>query len=63
MRLLLFISFILSQAIGFSQERSLTISTSKESILIGDQMEMNVVLRGASGDTMLLPLIEDTLIT
>ena len=63
MRLLLFISFILSQAIGFSQERSLTISTSKESILIGEQMEMNVVLRGASGDTMLLPLIEDTLIT
>ena len=63
MRLLFIISFIVAQAIGFGQERSLTIGTDKESILIGEQMEFKVTLKGASGDTMLLPLIEDTIIT
>jgi hypothetical protein len=63
MRVILIISFFVLHLAGFSQERSLTISTDKESILIGEQMELKVLLKGASGDTMRLPLIEDTLIT
>ena len=63
MRLLLIISFIVAQSVGFAQEQSLTISTDKESIMIGEQMEFKVTLKGASGDTMVLPLIEDTIIS
>ena len=63
MRLFLIISILIAQLTGFAQERSLTISTDKESIMIGEQMELKVILKGVSGDTMRLPVIEDTLIT
>ncbi|NQV53253.1 MAG: hypothetical protein HQ500_08710 [Flavobacteriales bacterium] len=46
---------------GWAQERSLRVSTDREEILIGEQIQMTLELRSASSDTALLPAIGDTL--
>lgn len=46
---------------AWAQAGSLKVSTDKEQILIGEQIEMTIELRGASADTFRLPSIGDTL--
>lgn len=63
MRWIVLIALLCVQFASRAQERSLEISTDRESMVIGEQMTMTVVMKGAASDTMILPLIEDTLIT
>ncbi len=60
-RLLTFTLLTLIAFTGWTQERSLTVTTDRQEILIGEQIQMTLELRSASADTAFLPNIADTL--
>lgn len=48
---------------GIAQERSLTLSSDRQEIVIGEQVQLQLVLKSHAGDTVQFPIIGDTLIT
>ncbi len=46
---------------SFAQERSVTVQTDREEIMIGEQIQMTLTIQSSAADTVMFPLIGDTL--
>jgi len=46
---------------SFAQERSVTVQTDREEIMIGEQIQMTLTIRSSAADTVMFPLFGDTL--